>query len=56
MSSLLINDLFQKDNPCSLSKNEMKHVYGGDGYSNDGCRLVGIDWYPETGYWLLWSC
>lgn len=56
MLSLLIENLSQEDNSLSLSKNEIKHIYGGDGYSHGGCRLVGIDWYPETGYWLLWSC
>jgi hypothetical protein len=56
VSSLLIRNLSQKDNSLFLSKNEIKHIYGGDGYGHDGCRLVGIDWYPETGYWLLWNC
>jgi hypothetical protein len=30
MSSLLIKDLSQKNNSLSLSKNEMKYIYGGD--------------------------
>ncbi len=30
MSSLLINDLSQNNNSCALSKNEMKHIYGGE--------------------------
>jgi bacteriocin-like protein len=35
MSSLLIKDLSHQDGSCSLSKNEMKHIYGGE------CYLIG---------------
>jgi hypothetical protein len=35
MSSLLINDLSQNNHSCSLSKNEMKHIFGGE------CYLIG---------------
>ena len=30
MSRLLIEDLSQKDNSCSLSRNEAKHIHGGE--------------------------